>query len=388
MYIAGSILLYSIINVYSHVISLPENLIFKEAQVNTFVSSEVKFSEGPAVDSSGNLYFSDRNPSRVWKVTPDGNATVFMHSANDANGMVFDPDGRLIICVNDGLIRIEKDSSTTILLKADTLKYSNGEGPNDLALTSTEGIFFTSSEWDKYGRVFFRRPDGNVKTILTFPVKNYPNGVAYIEEKKLLYLCLTQSNKVLKYQVNDDMNVSEIGKLCDVGSPDGLAVDNEGNLWIAGSDGGQPGVIVFDTSGNKLGKIGISGQMSVQNCAFGGLGRKNLYIAGKTAVYRVKTIVGGRSTTGTTTDLNRKRFIISDRNLLQYHTSKQKNYIKLWTINGKYLGEHLNFDHSRNLPYNIEDVIFYVNGLYPTGVYYVEFIEKGFLQKKIVNIIK
>ncbi|HEX2959229.1 MAG TPA: SMP-30/gluconolactonase/LRE family protein [Chitinispirillaceae bacterium] len=379
----GNALICLVLPIISHTITLPENLIAKNAQVNT-VTSNVTFGEGPAVDPSGNLFFTDRTPSRIWKVTSDGNASVYKNPADDANGMVFDSEGRLIVCIRDGLIRVEKDSTTTVLLKADSLKYSNNEGPNDLTLTSKDGIFFTSSEWSKSGRVFYRSPDGNVKTILSFkaPPTAYPNGLEYIEEKHLLYLCLTQCDSVLKYKVNDDMSVTRIGMVCNVKSPDGLAIDNNGNLWIATNEG-SPGVTVFDSLGNKLGSIAISNQQSVQNCAFGGSGNKTLYITAKTAVYSVVTVIGGRSTTGVVTSVSGKNKNNRTNQSALLQSSLAKNSIQIWSIDGRCLSEHAMDFFSKDLTDEVR-INSFVKSSFPAGVYIVKFFSDGIVQRKIV----
>jgi gluconolactonase len=212
--------------------------------------------------------------------------------------MVFDKEGRLIVCEKKGLSRTEKDSSITKLLNADTL---GTEGPNDLTFTSSGGVYFTSSVWGGDGKVFYLSPEGTLKTALLFtnPPLNYPNGVELVEEKKLLYINITQKDSILKYRIDEQMNLVKIGVLCRTPSPDGLALDVEGNIWVANTNGNHQ-ITVFDSTGKKLGEIVIDGQESIQNCAFGGEDRKTLYITGKTAVYSIKTVVAGRSTTGIT----------------------------------------------------------------------------------------
>lgn len=381
--LAGNALLCFVVPTISHTITLPENLVAKSAQVATVTTSGVNFAEGPAVDPSGTLYFSDRTPSRVRRVTANGTVSDFQNPADSANGMVFDAEGRLIMCVKRGLKRIEKDSSVNTLLSADSFGV---EGPNDLALTSNGGIFFTSSVWGGAGKLYYRSSDGKVKTLLSFknPPLNYPNGVEYIEEKKLLFLCITQCDSVLKYHVNEDMSLTRLGMVCKVKSPDGLAIDNNGNLWIASSEG--PGVVVFDSSGTKLGSIVISNQQSVQNCAFGGTGNKTFYIAAKTGLFSVTTLVGGRSTTGVVTSVSEK-----NRNnrpsqpiSLRSESSRVKNSIQIWSIDGRCLGEHPMAGYSKDLT-DDSRINTFVKSSFPAGVYIVKCYSDGLVQRKMVN---
>jgi gluconolactonase len=327
---AACCLLAGITVTEAHTISLPASLVSADETVKT-VKSGINFGEGPTVDSDGNLYFSDRNPSRIWKVTTDGNATVFRNPANDANGMVFDGEDGLIVCEKKGLSRTGKDNSIVRLLTADTL---GSEGPNDLTLTSEGGIFFTSSVWNGNGKVFYLSSDGRLKSVLAFSnPPNYPNGIEYVEEKKLLYINVTQKDSIMKYRVNDDFGITKIGGFCKTPSPDGLAIDVAGNLWVANTNGNHQ-VTVFDSTGKKLGDIILEGQESVQNCAFGGVDGKTLYIAGKTAIYSVKTAIAGRNTMGKTR-ITRPHFYKSDATDVPARYRGQSVVIELFDLRGK-----------------------------------------------------
>ncbi|NLL12599.1 MAG: SMP-30/gluconolactonase/LRE family protein [Fibrobacter sp.] len=321
---------------FSHTIDLPPSLVAPGEEIKT-IKSGINFGEGPAADSEDNLYFTDRDPSRIWKITPQGTATVFRNDANGANGMVFDPEDHLIVCEKNGLTRIKRDGTVTTLFAADTF---GSEGPNDLTLTSNGSIFFTSSVWNSNGKVYFWDSETKtVKTILSFTnPPNYPNGIEFIESKKLLYLNITQKDSVLKYQVNDDMSVTKIGGFCRTPSPDGLAIDSNGNLWIANTNGNRT-VTVFDSTGAKLGSISIDGQQSIQNCAFGGLDKKTLYITGKTAVFSLRTLVAGRSTTGEIP----VKVIGNGKERVQrgkHFTNKGNASLTLWSIDGKLIGNY------------------------------------------------
>jgi gluconolactonase len=304
------------LSVRAHTIDLPPTLVSAGETVTT-VKTGINFGEGPAVDPDGNLYFTDRNPSRIWKVPVNGTASVFRNPANDANGMVFDSEGCLIVCEKKGLSRTGKDGTVTRLLTSDTL---GTEGPNDLTLTASGGIFFTSSVWGGNGKVFYLSPEGVLKTVLSFTkTPNYPNGIELVEEKKILYVNVTQKDSIYKCRTDENMNITGTEPFCKTPSPDGLALDTEGNLWVANTNGNHQ-ISVFDSTGKKLGEIVLDGQESVQNCAFGGEGMKTLYIAGKTAVYSLKTVVAGRNTNGVSSVVTSKRktLLSNDKSNAQY----------------------------------------------------------------------
>ncbi len=320
---------------FAHTINLPEDLVAATEELQT-VATGITFGEGPAVDSEGNLFFSDREPSRIWKVPAGGTAAVFRNDANSANGMVFDDQDRLIVCEKNGLTRTEKDSTISRLFTADTL---GNEGPNDLTLTSNGSVFFTSSEWNGEGKAYFwNTATGECKTILaySYPPLNYPNGIEYIEEQQLLYINITRKDSILKFHVNDDMSITPLGGFCKTSTPDGLAIDTKGNLWVANT--GSSMISVFDSTGQKLGDITIDGQTGVQNMAFGGPDRTTLYITGKTVIFSLQTLVSGRSTTGKTGIL--PRYSQQPRQVSPREKPSSTFTGGIWTLDGRLLRGH------------------------------------------------
>lgn len=359
--------------VVAHTIDLPSSLVVPGEEVNTLTTG-INFGEGPAVDSEGNLYFSDRNPSRIWKLPAGGTATVYRNPANGANGMVFDTDDRLIVCEKNGITRTEKNGSVTTLFSADTF---GSEGPNDLALTSNGSIFFTSSVWNGNGKVYYWDSEtGRVKTILSFtnPPLNYPNGIEFVENNMFLYINITRKDSVIRYHLDEDMSIIKTDGFCRTPSPDGLAIDMNGNLWVANTNGNHS-VSVFDPTGKKLGSITIDGQESIQNCAFGGLENKTLYITGKTAVFSLKTVVSGRSTTGqipvqVKRSLNRG---IDGGGLLNGSGAS----ITLWTLNGKAIANYKLTNSGRLTGAKIPEVINNLAFPLASGTYYYRLRQDG-----------
>ncbi len=260
------------------------------------------YCEGPTTDSTGSLYFAQFDPSNdlkstIWKVPTTGPATVFYSSSEGSNGMEFDPQGRLVVCQNQAVRRINSNGTTVTLA-------ANGNGidlhrVNDLSIGSTGAMYFTNHATGN--EVFFMDATGKIKTF-NGVAKNFvtPNGVEWIEEKKLLYVTLDGPAEVYRYDVNDDGTLKNERVFASVKEPDGLTVDERGNVYIASYNDGA--VLVFDSTGNKLGTITIkSANPSLQgpsgnasNCTIGGPDKKTLYITGNGGTYKVQLRVGGR----------------------------------------------------------------------------------------------
>src|SRR5215831_1921865 len=101
------------------------------------VSQGHKFTEGPAVDAQGSVFFTDIPNNRIHKISPDGKVTVFRENTGGANGLMFGPDGRLYACQNgrQRLVAYAVDGTESVI--------AEGMGSNDLAIDSRGGIYFS-----------------------------------------------------------------------------------------------------------------------------------------------------------------------------------------------------------------------------------------------------
>lgn len=283
-----------------HQVSLPADLAEPGTQVvDVYVG--ISYSEGPAVDPEGNLYFSedpDVNTGRIWKITPDGIRSVYKEPSRGANGLEFDNEGRLHITMLDSVLRVEKDGAdgsghpTVTVLAAKGAQ--NLGRVNDLSISSMGSLFFTNLNGNT---LFFRGTDGQIKT------RNCKscNGVEWIEEKGIVYF---SSGGLQKCKVNNA--TGEIGTCSSfAGSTDGLTTDVNGNVWRA--DWTQGKIFADDSTGKQLGFIAIdakdvpgkrftSGAVgNVSNCHFGGPDNKTLFITGDGGLYKVQLKVAGRN---------------------------------------------------------------------------------------------
>jgi gluconolactonase len=254
------------------------------------VRGGLNMTEGPAADSAGTVYFTEPFQNTLWRVPLSGDAHLVMNNTQGANGLVFDQQNRMILCEIDRVSRLEPDSSFT------PLATFTGRA-NDLSLCADGGMFFTEPDWNTpaNGDVYYLPASGSARKVLVAET-GFPNGIEYIEEQRMLYVAISRQNVVRRYPVAQNMDLGQPDTFVSVQAPDGFALDEHGNFWIAGNSTAV--VYVYDPAGQALGQLSISGQSSVTNCAFGGLNRDILFVTGGSAVYKIQTKVRGRSTTG------------------------------------------------------------------------------------------
>lgn len=278
----------------------PKSIIADGAQVK-LVSSAFSFTEGPAVDKDGNIFFTDQPNDKIYKwAAKDGSITVFLDKAGRANGMFFDKEGNLYACADDKneLWKIDKDGKVTVLVKDFEGKLLNG--PNDLWISPLTGaIYFTDpmfarSYWtrDKQiqqaagQQVYYLSPDGKTVKRLTDDMRQ-PNGIIGTSDGKTLFVADMGANQTFKYKINDDGSISDKTLFCKSGS-DGMTIDEEGNIYLTGNGG----VTVFNSKGEQIQRI-AAGRGWNSNVCFGGKDRKTLFITAQTSVYTLEMNVKG-----------------------------------------------------------------------------------------------
>ena len=107
------------------------------------VSNQFKFTEGPAADKKGNVFFTDQPNNKIWKYDTKGQLSVFLENAGRSNGLYFDKKGNILSCADEKnqLWSIDKKGKHTVLL--DNFEGKLFNGPNDLWQDSNGGIYFT-----------------------------------------------------------------------------------------------------------------------------------------------------------------------------------------------------------------------------------------------------
>jgi gluconolactonase len=262
-----------------------------------------RWSEGPAWFGDGRyLLWSDIPNDRILKWEEEtGAVSVFRKPSHNANGNTRDRQGRLVTCEHDArrVTRTEPDGSVTVVAERFEGKPLNS--PNDVVCKSDGSIWFTDPPFGVLGYYEGHRAQPELPTnvyrvdpadgrldVVAGDV-NRPNGLAFSPDEKRLYVIEagTSPRIVHAYDVVDGRRLASKRKLVDAGpgTPDGMRVDVDGNLWIGWGMGepGLDGVAVFTSEGQPIGRIDLPERCA--NLCFGGRHRNRLFMAASTSLY-------------------------------------------------------------------------------------------------------
>jgi len=271
------------------------------------VAGDFQFTEGPLWHPEGFLLFSDIPANTIYQWTPNKKPEIFRRPSGNANGNTLDREGRLLTAEhsNRRVSRTEKDGSIVTLASQYEGKRLNS--PNDLVVKSEGSIYFTDppygikpeqEELGFYG-VYRLAPDGK----LTLLVKDFvrPNGIAFSPDEKKLYVNDSEKGHIRVFDVKPDGTLengqlfAELKDPSKKGVPDGMKVDQEGNVYSTGAGG----IWVFSGSGNLLGILEVPEVAA--NLAWGdslqdssaSRDYKTLYITASNSLYRIRLKIPG-----------------------------------------------------------------------------------------------
>ena len=262
------------------------------------VGAGFRFTEGPLWHPEGYLLFSDIPASIIYRLTPGKKAVPWRTPSGNSNGLTFDRQGRLLACEhgNRRVTRTEADGRVAPVASHYQGKRLNS--PNDIVVRSDGRVYFTDPPYGvtpeekelPFNGVFCLSPGGELDLLLDD--YDRPNGLAFSPDERILYAADTARRHIWAYDVVADGTLAN-ARLFDFmesdmeGGPDGMKVDVEGNLYVAG-----PGALwVYEPSGALVGTI--IGPQRPANLAFGGPDHRTLYLTSRTAVYALRTCVPG-----------------------------------------------------------------------------------------------
>jgi gluconolactonase len=263
---------------------------FSDLRVDKVVKG-LHYAEGPAWSPEGFLIFSDAPRNKLHKLVPGSGDSEFADVAGGPMGNAFDAQGRRYTCEfrERRVTRTSKNGKTEVLAARFEGKRLNA--PNDIVVRHDGHVFFTdpafgnqqdTRELDFYG-VFHLTPKGELDAIAR--LKTRPNGIALSPNGKVLYVTDSDMRSVRAYDLEhggtERVLIEKIP-----GVPDGIRVDEKGNLWIAAKS-----VYEYSPQAMLLGEISLA--QTPTNLAFGDGDLETLFITTRTEVYRVRVGVKG-----------------------------------------------------------------------------------------------
>jgi gluconolactonase len=272
------------------------------------IATGFRFTEGPIWNADGGyLLFSDMpgDVRRRWSAT-DGVAEV-MNPANKCNGMVYDAEGRLVVCEHATSTLLRESADGTRETLATHFRGKELNSPNDV-ITRSDGTIYFTDPWygrmagDGVGRerelgfqgVYRIPPGGELELVVGEHDFEMPNGLCLSPDESLLYIDDTPNACIRVYDVAADGSLSNgrlfLGDIGDgvVGADgvvDGMKCDERGNVWVSGPGG----VWVISPAGEHLGVV--EAPEIVANLAWGGAGWRTLFLTATTSLYRIETKV-------------------------------------------------------------------------------------------------
>ena len=265
------------------------------------VSTGFLFTEGPVWAPDGYLLFTDIPANKIYRLTEAGFLEPYMEPTGNANGLMFDKEGNLLMCQHSERQIAMDNRKGGYEAVCSEFKGKKFNSPNDLTIRSDGTIYFTDPPWGleqgendpakelPYQGVFMCKEG---KTYLLDSTLRSPNGIILSPDEKYMYVAdfnsKTNEKQWFRYKVNKDGTVkgrkifADASESKEEGGPDGMTVDGDGNLYFTGPGG----VLVYDLAGAYLGLIRFP--ESPSNCCFGGPSGQPLYVTARTSIYSIR----------------------------------------------------------------------------------------------------
>ncbi len=276
------------------------------------------FTEGPCCDRAGNVFFTNTEVAKILKWNGQ-ELSVFRENSGQANGLLFDQQGRLVAC-EGGAGRVTRMEMQTGKIEVLVDQY-NGHplgAPNDLCFDSAGRIYLTSrlpnmdAAKGNVNSVYRIDPDGRVHRVAHSPGIHMPNGIVISPDDRTLYLIESapstdQNRCILAFDLDAKGNLSQPRKLIDFypgRSGDGMAIDEQGNLYVAAglhatrktseTLATRPGIHVISPAGKLLAFVQTP-EDTITNCRFGGADLKTLYVTCGSLLLSLPTKIAGKA---------------------------------------------------------------------------------------------
>jgi len=251
------------------------------------VAEGYHFTEGPAANAQGEVFFNDIPASKTFKIGLDGHVTPWLTDSSHGNGQSFGPDGRLYAAAEAQILAYDPTAHPSVI--ADGIK------GNDLVVRPDGSLYITAP--DSAGlasKVWFISATGAKKVVDTG--LKFPNGITLSPDQSLLYVNDTRSRWVYSYQIQPDGTLAykqqfyhlHVPDTADESGADGMRTDRDGRLYVAT----HLGIQVCDQAG-RVNCIIPTPNGKVFNLCFGGPDFQTLFATCGDKVFKHKLKVSG-----------------------------------------------------------------------------------------------
>jgi sugar lactone lactonase YvrE len=254
------------------------------------VAEGYKFTEGPAVNEKGEVFYNDVPNSKTYKIGLDGKVSVFLEDSKKGDGQAFGPDGRLYAVAGgaEQIVAYDAEGKATVV--------ADGFRGNDLVVLHDGGLYVTNPGWNKVdpSKIYYVSPKGEKKVVDTGLV--FSNGITCSPDQTLLYVADSRTHWVYSYQIQADGALAYKQKYYHLHVPDtaedsgadGMRTDKDGRLYVAT----RMGIQICDQAGRVNGIVPTPNGR-VANFTFGGENLDTLYAACGDKIYSRKLKVKG-----------------------------------------------------------------------------------------------
>jgi len=250
------------------------------------VAEGFQFTEGPAADGLGNLFFTDVRASKIYKVDASGKLSTWVEESDKANGLMFGPQGKLYACQGgkQRIVTYDPEGRVTVL--------TENVPCNDLAVTRAGGVYFTDPPGKK---IWFLPPGGERKVVAD---NLAPNGIILWGDQGTLVVTDSNEPHLWTFRIEKDGSLAHrdryygplrLAPLQTKPGSDGMTVDRDGRLYVTTIAGLQ----IFDPTGRGCGVLLRPQRASLSNVTFGGPNLEYLYVTCTDKVYRRRTRTAG-----------------------------------------------------------------------------------------------
>lgn len=266
------------------------------------ISTAFDLAESPVWDfCQQKILFVDVNHRKIHSYESGGTIGVYVDMDNWVNGMMFEPDGHMLLAEMGGgaggrITRMGRDLKTEVVIDHNTIGGAL-QTSDDLCRRSDGAIYFTdpvvshgpyvNAAGALIARAFYllKPPaaDGGERQLVNLGSLSVPNGIRLSRDEKTLYVVEMGGNRLISYDVMPDGTIGPGKTFATMDSPDSFCMDAAGNFYV----GIKTGLQVLRADGSKVTVIPLTSSSGTTNCGFGGPDGKTMWITAWTTFGQV-----------------------------------------------------------------------------------------------------